>query len=141
MAESYAKKNPDLADVYKKKIETLNRLSAEPSDKAKVDGSKAQLVGLLDEANSRLNSTKYLAGDEYSMADVIFTPVLYRIPQVGQEKELLDPRVNVKKYWGELKKRPSFKTTFAATENPFLAATTALPSLGNILYSKITNKY
>lgn len=141
VAEAAAKKSPDLADVYKQKVESLKKINEEPSDKAKVAANKEQLVGLLDEANSRLNSTKYLAGDEYSMADVIFTPVLYRIPQVSQDKELLDPRVNVKKYWGELKKRPSYKTTFSSSDNPFQAASTALPSLGSILYSKLTNKY
>lgn len=141
VAEAAAKRNPDLADVYMKKIETLKKTNEEPSNKEAVEANKAQLVGLLDEADTRLSSTKYLAGDEYTMADVIFTPVLYRIPQVSQEKELLDPRVNVKKYWGDLKKRPSYRTTFAASENPFYAAKTALPSLFDILYSKVANKY
>ncbi|CAM6088689.1 unnamed protein product [Calypogeia fissa] len=141
VAEAAAKRNPDLADVYKKKIESLKRINEEPSNKELVEANKAQLVELLDEADIRLSSMKYLAGDEYSMADVIFTPVLYRIPQVSQEKELLDPRVNVKKYWGDLKQRPSYKTTFAASDNPVYAAKTALPSLFNILYSKVTNQY
>jgi hypothetical protein len=141
VAEAYAKKNPDLADVYKKKIETLKKINAEPSDKAKVDGNKAQLIELLDEANSRLTTSKYLGGDEYTMADAIFTPVLNRLPQMGAEKELLEPRANVKRYWGDLRKRPNFKSAFAATQNPFLAAGTALPSLGSILYSKVTGKY
>lgn len=141
VAEASAKRNLELADVYKKKVESLKRISQEPKDKVKVNDNKMQLVGLLDEADSRLSSSKYLAGDEYSIADVIFTPVLYRIPLVKQEKELIDSRMNVKRYWGDLKKRPSYKITFAASENPLQAASVVLPALGSVLLSKITQKY
>ncbi|KAL3694018.1 hypothetical protein R1sor_007669 [Riccia sorocarpa] len=141
VAQSLAKKNPDLAEVYQKKIEALKKSFEEPTDKAKADANKSQLISLLDEAESRLANAPFLAGQEYSIADVIFTPCLQRIPQVKLDKELIDPRANVKKYWATLKKRPSFKAVFGVQESPLSAAGVVLPALAKVFISKFTKTY
>jgi glutathione S-transferase len=116
----------------------VKQAGEESIDKAKSEANKAQLVALLDEAESRLSKTKYLAGDEYSSADVIFAPCLYRIPQVNLEKELLDPREYLAKYWSELKKRPSYQKTFGVSDSGLSTAKLIAPALAKIYLSKLT---
>jgi len=141
VAEANAKRNPDLAELYKQKGTKLEGALAEPNDKATVEKNLKQLTGLLDEAEASLASKKFIAGDEYSAADAIFTPVLYRIHDVGKEKEFIDPRPNVKRYYNEVKKRPSYKKVFSVSDSGLGTAQTVLPALGKILWSKVTKKY
>jgi glutathione S-transferase len=142
IAEANVKKYPDLAELYTKKVSSLKAGGAtEFEDKEKAEANKAQLVALLDEAESRLSKTKYLAGEEYSNADVIFTPVIYRIFLVKLEKELLDPRENVKKYWLGLKKRPSYKKTFGTSDSKLSSAALVLPAFAKIYLAKLTGRY
>lgn len=141
VAEAYAKKYPDMADVYNKKVEGMKKAGVEYADKANGEANKTQLAALLDEANTRLGKTKYLAGDEYSIADVIFTVVLYRIPMVKLDKELIDPRENVKKYWVDVKKRPSYKKVFGISDSGVSTAVLVLPVLGKIKLAGLFNKY
>ncbi|BFI30851.1 ganglioside-induced differentiation-associated protein 1 [Marchantia polymorpha subsp. ruderalis] len=141
ICEAQAKRNPDLAELYQKKAAAMKAQIEEPNDKAKCEANKAQLISLLDEAESRLATASYLAGEEYSIADVIFTPCLYRIPQVKLDKELIESRNNVQKYWASLKKRPSYKKAFGVSESPLSTASTVIPAFGKILLSKITKKY
>jgi hypothetical protein len=56
-------------------------------------------VGLLDEAEAQLASTPYLAGQAYSVADVIFTPLLFRLGMAGKTGEYLKPRPHVSGYY------------------------------------------
>lgn len=56
-------------------------------------------MGLLDEAEQQLSKTQYLAGGAYSVADVSFTPVLFRLGMGGKTAYYLDPRPNVSSYY------------------------------------------
>lgn len=142
VAEANAKKNPDMADLYKEKISTMTKnLIENPSNKAVCDENRRQLVALLDEANARLATNKFLAGPAYSMADVIFTPVLYRIYQLKFDSEYLDPRPNIKRYYQELEKRPSYKAVFGTSDNPLAAAGEVIPSVGKVVVDQVTGKY
>jgi glutathione S-transferase len=47
-------------------------------DAAAVEANNSLLVGLLDDAEAQLAKSAYLAGPAYSVADVMFTPVLFR---------------------------------------------------------------
>lgn len=141
VAEANAKRHPDLAELYKQKVTKLEGALAEPNDKAAVDKNQKQLISLLDEAEASLASKKFIAGDEYTAADAIFTPVLYRIYNCSKEKEFIDPRPNVKRYYGEVKKRPSYKKVFSVSDSGLGTASTVLPALGKIYFSKLTKKY
>lgn len=141
VAEANAKRYPDMAELYKQKATKLEAVLTEPSDKAAVEQNQKQLTGLLDEAEASLSSKKFIAGDEYSAADAIFTPVLYRLQDCGKEKELLGPRPNVKRYYDELKKRPSYKKVFSVSDSGLATASTILPALGKVLFSKVTKRY
>jgi glutathione S-transferase len=50
----------------------------EGRDADAVEANRKQLAALLDDAERQLGSTPYLAGSEYSMADVMMSPVIYR---------------------------------------------------------------
>lgn len=76
---------------------------AQGQDSAAAESNRQQLVGLLDEAEQQLSKTPYLAGSAYSVADVMFTPVLFRLGMAGKTGEYLKPRPNVSQYydrWG-----------------------------------------
>lgn len=141
VAEANAKRYPDMAELYKQKIVSMNKNINEPQDPAVADANRKQLIALLDEAESRLASNAFLAGPEYSAADVIFTPVLYRIHNLKKDKEYLDSRPNIKRYYEELKKRPSFKKVFSVSNSGLSSAQQILPAVGKILFSKLTGKY
>jgi hypothetical protein len=68
-------------------------------DAAAGEANRQQLVGLLDEAEQQLATSPYLAGQAYSVADVIFTPVLFRLGMAGKTGEYLKPRPNVSEYY------------------------------------------
>lgn len=146
VAEANAKRYPDLAELYQQKVVALQKTITEPTDAAACDANRKQLVELLEEAESRLAGKKnrdqfFLAGPEYSAADAIFTPVLYRVYKLNKDKEYLENRTNVKRYYEELKKRPSFQKVFGVSESGVSSAQEILPALGKILFSKVTGKY
>lgn len=68
-------------------------------DAAAGEANRQQLVGLLDEAEQQLATSPYLAGQAYSVADVIFTPVLFRLGMAGKTGEYLKPRPHVSEYF------------------------------------------
>lgn len=141
VAKAHAKRNPDMAELYTKKIAGLERVIAEPNDAAAVERNHKQLMVLLDEAEARLEGRKFIGGDEYSAADAIFTPVLYRVNHVKIAKQLTDPRPNVKRYYDEVRLRPSYKKAFSVADSGVGTAKTVLPALGKIFIAKLTKKY
>jgi len=141
VAEAQSKRNPEMAELYKQKIAQLERVMAEPNDKAACEKNLKQLTGLLDEAEAVLSSKRFIAGEEYSAADAIFTPVLYRVFSVKKQKELMDPRPNVRRYYEELKKRPSYKKVFSVSDSGLATAQTILPAFGKMFFAKVTKKY
>lgn len=54
------------------------------ADAAAGDANRAQLSQLLDEAEQQLAAGPFLAGAEYSAADVLFTPLLFRLGMAGK---------------------------------------------------------
>lgn len=141
VAEANAKRNPELAETYQSKIASFNKIIEEPGDTVKVESNRKQLVALLDEAETRLSASKFLAGDQYSAADAIFTPVIYRLFLLKKDSDYLGTRNNIKRYYEEVKKRPSYKKVFSVSDSGFASATTILPAVGKILFSKLTGSY
>jgi len=141
-AEANAKKNPDMAELYAEKVATMRKnLIDNPQNDALTEQNRLQLVALLDEAETKLSTQKFLAGPAYSAADVIFTPVLYRIYLLKKEGEYLESRPKVKAYYQELQKRPSYKTVFGTSDSPLAAAAEVVPSVGKVVVDQVTGKY
>lgn len=104
MAES-----PDLAGAYhcklKEAYETEDKLKSQDVLRA----NKEHLIRLLDQVEIQLNETTYLAGEEFSMADVMLTPVLGRLVLLNLEDEYISTRPSIAEYWVLVQERPSYK--------------------------------
>lgn len=71
--------------------------------------SEEHLARLLDEVETKLNETTYIVGEELTMADVMFIPILARLKLLNLEDEYINCRPNIAKYWSLVQQRPSYK--------------------------------
>ncbi|XP_008781627.1 glutathione S-transferase TCHQD isoform X2 [Phoenix dactylifera] len=100
---------PDMASVYHGKLREAYDTEDKLKDPDIVKQSEEKLARLLDDAEMQLNETKYLAGDEFTIADTMFVPVLARITLLGLEEELINSRPKIAEYYNFIKHRPSYK--------------------------------
>lgn len=104
MAES-----PDLAGSYHLKLDEVYATEDKLRDPDVLKQSKEQLAEILDEVERKLNESTYIAGDEFTMADVMLIPVLARIVLLDLEEEYICSRPNIAEYWNLVQQRPSYK--------------------------------
>ncbi|XP_074560648.1 glutathione S-transferase TCHQD [Curcuma longa] len=104
---------PDLASVYHLKLREAYGTEEKLKNPENLKQSEEKLCHLLDDAEIQLGITKYLAGEDYTMADSMFIPVLARIVLLDLEEEFITCRPNVSAYYNMVKKRPSFKKVIA----------------------------
>lgn len=104
MAES-----PELAGAYHKKLREAYQTEEKLKDPDVLRRSEEHLVRLLDEVERQLSETAYLAGQEFSMADVMLIPVLGRLVLLDLENEYITGRPNTAEYWVLVQQRPSYK--------------------------------
>ncbi|CAL4959574.1 unnamed protein product [Urochloa decumbens] len=86
-------------------------------DPVVVDKHAHQLAKVLDVYEDHLAKNKYLAGDEFSLADANHMSYLFcltKTPKAG----LVDDRPHVKAWWEGIAARPAFKKTVAAIPLP-----------------------
>jgi glutathione S-transferase len=114
--------NPDLAGLYEAKIEDVRRWRARMASEPDVAEIRRDLDEVLRRAEDQLGKTRYLAGNDYSLADVAWTCVLARLTMLGLARSLWGegrlPRLEV--YYEQLKSRPSFDLAdiWEATPSP-----------------------
>lgn len=99
--------NPELRDRWVARA--LEGVPKEEEDKA-----YASLGGLLDKMEKTLADSPWLAGPEYSLADVTMAPYVNRI-EVLERPEMLSPaeRPRVADWWQRVQARPAFQTAFS----------------------------
>ena len=122
----------ELVSAYKAKIEVLNGTYSEKQ----IDECKSQLEEILTSANTVLATNPYICGSEYSLGDVLFTCLLFRL-----EGSQLSNRQSVSDYYKRIQERPSFKKTFhsfAIQKSKAILVVSALPSL---IWSGLTGCY
>lgn len=100
---------PDLASAYHVKLREAYDIEDKLKDPDIVKQSEEKLARLLDDAEMQLNETKYLAGDEFTMADSMFVPVLACITLLDLEEEFINSRPKIAEYYSLVKHRPSYK--------------------------------
>lgn len=140
-AKARSAEHPELAEVYTRKIAAMEAAAAQAKDPAAVEANMTQLLSLLDDAEAQLGKTQYLAGDDYSMADVMMTPVIFRTGIPGQTRQLLEPRPKLSDYWTRIKGRPSFVKVFGPAMSGATAAGCILPALVKAWLSGVTGCY
>ncbi|MBE9503659.1 MAG: glutathione S-transferase family protein [Proteobacteria bacterium] len=109
--DGYKNNNPELAEHYKAKIESVKSLkeNAENSDNiAEIENRTEQLI---DELESVLSQREYIAGSTYSLADVIWNVLLARLELLGMASLWENSkRPELAAYYLQMKNRASFKS-------------------------------
>ena len=72
---------------------------------------------LLGDMNATLTDCQWLAGDEFSLADVAYTPYAVRLDHL-QLKGMWDGRPHYADWYERLRQRPAFKTAITDWINP-----------------------
>ncbi|KAJ8898822.1 hypothetical protein K2173_007247 [Erythroxylum novogranatense] len=78
-------------------------------DQTIIDTNMEKLGKVLDIYEARLSTTKYLAGDFYSLADLHHLPYGYYLLKTPAAS-LINDRPHVKAWWEDISSRPAFKT-------------------------------
>ncbi len=100
-------KHPELADAYRAKVADI-----EAFEKASCD--REHLVAIVEELNRNLDALDkdlalgdYIAGDEYSLADGVWTALIARLGALGLGP--LEERASLASWYERMQARPSFK--------------------------------
>lgn len=137
VAQAQKKKHPEMAELYQKREDMFARYTKELKDEEVKKTLDAKLISALDDAETQLKATPYIAGTAFSMADVILVTVLARVENVGR-KELILKRPTLLKYFGEAKRRHSYKMAIGAYEGlgalPYLVPTVGSIFTRNLLH-------
>nr|ANH58193.1 glutathione S-transferase [Dracaena cambodiana] len=79
-------------------------------DEAVVNQNVRKLARVLDVYDQRLEDSKYLAGDEFTLADLSHLPNShYLVDRSERGRELFYSRKNVARWWKEISSRPSWQ--------------------------------
>jgi ganglioside-induced differentiation-associated protein 1 len=104
-----------LCSLYARKFEEIMQWRAVVTDKHQIAEIDGRMDRMLDELDAQLNSTTFLTGDHYSLADVAWTPVLHRIEECGLADAWIHrKRTNIGTYYERMKQRPSFDSAIVA---------------------------
>ncbi|XP_057974315.1 glutathione S-transferase-like [Malania oleifera] len=78
-------------------------------DPAAIEQNAAKLAKVLDVYDRRLRESRFLAGDEFSLADLSHLPNAQFLVNATDKGELFTSRKNVGRWWGEISSRESWK--------------------------------
>ncbi|KAL9331028.1 hypothetical protein ACSQ67_000638 [Phaseolus vulgaris] len=101
--------SPELAGDYHRKLREAYETEEKLKEADVLRRSKEHLFRLLDEVERQLCETPFLAGQDFTMADVMLIPVLARIKLLDLENEYITGRPNIAEYWLLVQQRPSYK--------------------------------
>ncbi|MGH7964262.1 MAG: glutathione S-transferase family protein [Candidatus Binatia bacterium] len=102
---------PELADVYEQKIKHVLDLKLGRVDEAQVKEIEEKANRHINELEKVLQEALYIAGQTYTIADVMWTVLLARFEMIKLE-ELISAEQHpaVAAYYARMKARPSFKS-------------------------------
>lgn len=81
--ERYLTEAPDLAESYRAKLADADDWEPSVTDPAAMADLEAETTTVLNCMNALLTGRKWLAGDAYSLAEAVWTPILARLRQCG----------------------------------------------------------
>lgn len=100
---------PDLASSYHSKLRTAYETEEKLRNAEVLKHSEEDLVKLLDEVETKLSATLYLAGEEFSLADVMLIPLLARLVLLKLEDKYINNRPHIMEYWHVVQQRASYQ--------------------------------
>lgn len=137
VCEVRAKEFPDLKAVYETKITGLQH----EYSKEETEQVESELVMILNKSDEQLLKSSFLAGEEYTLADVFLTTLVYRLSSAGTQSKELEARPNLNEWYTRMKSRPSFGKTFHTGSLQKYPVTAILPSIGPLLVGKLFGRY
>jgi len=106
-----ANEHPELQEQYGEAAERSRNNSQFRVDPAHVGQIEAQALEALAFARHQLTEHDYLGGDDYSLADVIWTVVLSRLELLGYGEWISEEQApEIAAYYGRMQERQSFIT-------------------------------
>lgn len=87
-------------------------------DQALIRQSESKLLKVLDVYEKRLGETRYLAGDEFSLADLSHLPNGDYLVNGTDKGEMFTSRENVGRWWREISGRDSWKKVVEMRNSP-----------------------
>lgn len=78
-------------------------------DMAVIQQSEQKLAKVLDVYEQRLGESRFLAGDEFTLADLSHLPNAQYLVTVTDKGEMFTKRKNVGRWWNEISGRDSWK--------------------------------
>nr|BCD52748.1 glutathione S-transferase [Gentiana triflora x Gentiana scabra]BCD52750.1 glutathione S-transferase [Gentiana triflora x Gentiana scabra] len=98
----------DLVVAFVLQIEVLPRMGI-PTDSSVVQDTINKLQNVLDVYEQRLSRSKYLAGDEFTIADMCHLPGIKFLTTDGGVGDLIKERKSVNSWWADISSRPAWK--------------------------------
>jgi glutathione S-transferase len=105
-AES-ANYNPAVSAIVAEKV--FAKMYGRPTNEQRVEESLAKLNKVLDVYEGILSKRPYLAGNEFSLADLSHLSYTHYMYNVGGIKEPIDSHPSVKAWWEKISSRPSWQ--------------------------------
>lgn len=99
---------PELASAYHRKLKEAYDTEDKLKDPETLRRSEEHLERILDEAENKLSEMTYLLGEEFTLADVVFVPLLSRLVLLDLKEKYVATRPNLAEYWNLVQKRPSY---------------------------------
>jgi len=87
-------------------------------DEGLIKQNEAKLTKVLDVYDSRLGESRYLAGDEFTLADLSHLPNAQYLVDGTQIGELFTSRKNVERWWDDISSRESWKKVVEMQRSP-----------------------
>ncbi|GMH04647.1 hypothetical protein Nepgr_006487 [Nepenthes gracilis] len=87
-------------------------------DEGAIKQSKEKLAKVLDVYNGRLASSRFLASEEFSLADLSHLPNAQYLVNGTEVEELFLVRENVRRWWKEISSRESWKKVIDMQKSP-----------------------
>ncbi len=98
--------NPELGPLYEARLRDIDEWEATVSNARSVDALERRIQGLVSEFSGQLSDRAFVVGDDYTLADVVWTVILARLKQL-QLDTLWDDRIG--HYYDRMRRRPSFE--------------------------------
>lgn len=103
------KKHPELTEVYRHKLDDIDKLEQAVSGRAAARELVDEIEAVLDGLERHLADQHWLAGDRYTLADLVWTPVIARLEHIGFARTLAaHRRPNIAGWYARLRERPSW---------------------------------
>lgn len=99
-------KNPELSDIYDAKIKDIETFSGHAQDPAHMQRARNELQAILNRLDKALGDHNCVAGETYSMADIVWTVGIARLIMIDVKP--LENRPALQAWYALMKSRPSF---------------------------------